>query len=645
MSYHQFKAPSTLMHYLKYRIERFLIKGPLYQILFIGLVIAIISFSAGYILLYIEPNEEGLKGSSWWAFLRMSDPGYLGDDNGTAKRVLATILTVLGYVLFMGSLVAIMTQWLVNKMRELEAGYTPISTRGHITILNYTNRTPIIIGQILASKFRLKRFLKSFRSRQAKVVILNGEVGHKLTTDLQEHIGPGRNARRVVFRTGDYMSGEDLARVNVEYSSVIILPSMVYGNNDQVDSDTRAIKSLLSIKNRCESQNLKPPRVVLELSDSQYAEVAKASYGEKLEVISGRVLLSRMIAQNIQNPSLSFVISELISQGEGSEIYLREFPKLTGRRWVEICNSFPNVIPIGIVSTSDKSRCVLNPSRSEILLADDLIVFIAEDFDFIELAESRIQEVSTTTNLGVIESNKVAAKKVLILGWSRKVPLLIQELIETRRFSFTIDLVSGVDIEKRKTILKRVLDEQFLPRIQHMEMDYTSAASYESLDVESYDNIVLVSSDRTQDGSDADARSILGLLQVRKIIGDKKAIPVLVELAEPENEKLFSKRLGETIISPMVISYILGNVALRPELNLVFDSLFNAGGADITFKNSADFELTGKRKFSEISEVLRSYSMIAIGMFDVSEKKIFLNPKEKDVFDLDHDFKVILIHS
>ena len=67
---------------------------------------------------------------SWWAFLRLTDPGYLGDDEGNWRRVVSTWLTVSGYVLFMGTLIAILTQWLNRTMRALEQGLTPITVRG-----------------------------------------------------------------------------------------------------------------------------------------------------------------------------------------------------------------------------------------------------------------------------------------------------------------------------------------------------------------------------------------------------------------------------------------------------------------------------------------------------------------------------------
>jgi hypothetical protein len=44
---------------------------------------------------------------------------------------------------------------------------------------------------------------------------------------------------------------------------------------------------------------------------------------------------------------------------------------------------------------------------------------------------------------------------------------------------------------------------------------------------------------------------------------------------------LFRERPGEVLISPLVLSYILAQITLRPELRAVFDELFGPGGAEI----------------------------------------------------------------
>ena len=124
---------------LRYFLERQFIKGAGYQLLVVAGTIGLVSLLGG--LLILPTGEESSSEAVWWAFLRLTDPGYLGDDEGTWRRTVSTMLTISGYVLFMGTLIAILTQWLTRTMRALEQGLTPITVRGHVAILGLGSRT------------------------------------------------------------------------------------------------------------------------------------------------------------------------------------------------------------------------------------------------------------------------------------------------------------------------------------------------------------------------------------------------------------------------------------------------------------------------------------------------------------------------
>ncbi|HKJ85038.1 MAG TPA: ion channel DMI1, partial [Spirochaetia bacterium] len=92
-----------------YLLERLFSRGPWAQLLVVAVIIAGISLGGGVLAYVLEPDRFAIGGAIWWAFLRLTDPGYLGDDEGVAIRTLSTILTVAGYVVFLGALVAILT--------------------------------------------------------------------------------------------------------------------------------------------------------------------------------------------------------------------------------------------------------------------------------------------------------------------------------------------------------------------------------------------------------------------------------------------------------------------------------------------------------------------------------------------------------
>ena len=146
-----------LKAHVAFALERFLIGGTQYRLLFLLMVVGVVSVVAGSILFWSLAEEESWSASVWWAFLRLSDPGYLGEDEGTLRRSLSTLLTVAGYVLFLGGLVAVMTQWLNQTIRHLERGLTPLALSGHIVVLGWTAATAELVAELCAPTLRLRR--------------------------------------------------------------------------------------------------------------------------------------------------------------------------------------------------------------------------------------------------------------------------------------------------------------------------------------------------------------------------------------------------------------------------------------------------------------------------------------------------------
>ena len=151
-------------------------RGAHYQLLIVAMFIGLISLIGGLMVWPLTDEAEGLEDAVWWAFLRLSDPGYLGDDEGVWRRIVSTVLTVLGYVVFLGSLVAIITAWLNRKIRYLEQGLTPITANNHVLILGWTNRTIHIAAELFLSEGRMRGFLKRYGAKNLRLIILSEDV-------------------------------------------------------------------------------------------------------------------------------------------------------------------------------------------------------------------------------------------------------------------------------------------------------------------------------------------------------------------------------------------------------------------------------------------------------------------------------------
>ena len=136
---------SRIKHWLTFRLERMVMHGPLARFaIILGLVVAV-AVVAGLLVRAVAPGFESTGEAIWWAFLRLTDPGYLGDDVGVARASVSTAVTVLGYILFMGALIAILVQWLDRTLNRLERGLTPVALNAHVVLLGWTSRTPSVL--------------------------------------------------------------------------------------------------------------------------------------------------------------------------------------------------------------------------------------------------------------------------------------------------------------------------------------------------------------------------------------------------------------------------------------------------------------------------------------------------------------------
>jgi lysylphosphatidylglycerol synthetase-like protein (DUF2156 family) len=142
---------SRLKNSLLFRLEQTMVRGPAARLAFILTLVVLVAIVGGLLARALAPGFESAADAIWWAFLRLTDPGYLGDDQGVAKATISTVVTILGYVLFMGALIAILVQWLGETMDRLEQGLTPVALDAHFVLLGWTSRTLTILQEILVS--------------------------------------------------------------------------------------------------------------------------------------------------------------------------------------------------------------------------------------------------------------------------------------------------------------------------------------------------------------------------------------------------------------------------------------------------------------------------------------------------------------
>ena len=625
-----------------------MLRGLKFRILLAATIVVVVAIIAGVLALVLGGDFSGLGEAVWWAFLRLTDPGYLGDDEGVARRSISTIVTVLGYVLFLGLLIAILTQWLNQTIQKLESGVTPVVLSEHVIVLGWTHQTRPIVEALLQTGSRVKRFLARRRVRDLHVVIMVEEVDDALRQRVAERFGQGTFGRRVLLRAGTPLRVDHLERVAYRDAAVIILPGAGFAERNPEHVDALTVKTLASVSTFAGQTGETPPFAVAEIFDVRNVRLANEVYKGEREVIAADGLVSRLIAQSVRYRGLWSVLSELFMLHEGNAIYVRQIEGQAGARFGDFRGRFWRAIVLGFIRPGEP-RPVLNPDPESVLEAGDLLVFLAREFDDCMPASVEPSTPLSARTEQTFHPPTIVTRRVLVLGWSRKAPALLRELGRFGDSAFEIEVVSSIPVEARERDLAQYVSSGALPKVRHIEAGFSSPGFIERLDPELYHNIIVLASEMLEEKEHADAIAVATALRLRGLLSDRDQRPeVMVELLDRENANLFHGGEEDVLVSSTVVSYIVSQVALRRELAWIFWELTRPWGGQVLMRPAETYlETSGPVQFREVQRVAAGYGEIALGFRRLSEGEhgATLNPDRDSEWSIESGDEVIVLTS
>jgi hypothetical protein len=224
------------------------------------------------------------------------------------------------------------------------------------------------------------------------------------------------------------------------------------------------------------------------------------------------------------------------------------------------------------------------------------------------------------------------------------VPALLEEFGTYGDERYVVRIGSKVPIARREQLLShRPFDASSLA-ITQLEVDFTDLDDIEALGPELADSIVFMGSDWMESAEEADARTLFGSLIVDERLRERSTeATVILELLDPDNASLVTRSRGELIVSPLVVSHLLTQVALRPELQSVFDELFTAGGAEITFHPVTDYADSGRLTFADLERSAAACGQTALGVRTRSSGSVLLNPPKDTLLEEPADLDLVAL--
>ncbi|MFE2140523.1 NAD-binding lipoprotein [Streptomyces sp. NPDC059456] len=524
----------------------------------------------------------------------------IGGAVGSPLYVLISVLLALVALLFVSTLVGLITNGLNDKVLALRRGRSTVLEDRHTVLLGWSEQVfPIVSELVVANSNR----------RRAVVAVL----GPKDKAEMEDEIAlaVGRLGRtRLICRSGVTTDPAVVALVGPETARAVLV--LTHGGEE---GDAHVVKTLLALEAAVRRRGR--PEVVAAVRDGRHLRAAQLAAGPRGRVLNIEDVTARLIAQTSRQPGLSLVHQELLDF-EGDEFYTVCEPALAGHAFGRLLLAYATSSVVGIVPAGGGVE--LNPAQDRVLGADDRILLVTEDDDTAVLADGPLpvdEEAITAPG-----ASTPPAERYLVLGWNRRAPLIIDQLEPcVPEGSELVVMATGAEALRDAGRCARSRAGRM--RITVHDGDITDPRHLDALDVPSFDRAVVLGYDDT-DGADrtapgtltGDDRTLVTLLHLRALEeASGRELAVVTEMADDRNRLLAPAREGgDFVVGGRLISLLMTQIAENRHLADVFDALFSAEGDSLHLKPATHYVLPGREvAFATVVESGRRQGHCVLG--------------------------------
>ncbi|GAB2609949.1 lipoprotein [Streptomyces capparidis] len=543
-----------------------------------------------------EQTPASLSGRAAAVWRSVGGTLRIGGAVGTPVYVAMSVLLALVALIFVSTLVSLITTGIGERLVALRLGRSMVLEERHTVLLGWSEQVLPIVSELVAA---------NANRRGAAVAVLAPKDKVEMEDEIGTAVGD-TGGTRVICRTGSTTDPAVLTRVSPRTAdAVLVLP------HPGEDGDTQVIKTLLALDAAVPDRG--GTVVVAAVRDARHHEAAALAAGPGGRVLNVDDITARLIVQTSRQPGLSLVYQELLDFA-GDEFYVVPAPSLAGRTFGEALLGYATSSVVGLVRGG--GAVVLNPPPWTVIAADDLLVVISRDDDTAVPAGRPLPVDHGAVVTGAPRTP--GAERILLLGWNRRAPLIIEQLDQYVRHGSTLDVVAdGDDAAVRRTVAAAGAAADRLAVAFHGG-DTTQPRVLAALDVPSYDSVIVLGDDGP-DGADpsrADDRTLVTLLHLRALqTATGRELPVVTELRDDRNRLLAPVREGaDFIVSGRLVSLLMTQISQNRHLADLFAQLFDAAGSEIHLKPAADYVPVGRDvAFATVVESARRRGQCAIG--------------------------------
>jgi Trk K+ transport system NAD-binding subunit len=520
----------------------------------------------------------------------------LGGATGAPLRVMMSVLLALVALLYVSTLVGLITTALTERLSALRRGRSTVLEQGHAVVLGWSEQVFTVVSELAAA---------NANQRRAAVAVLADRDKTAMEEALSTKVGPvGRT--RLICRSGPTTDPAVLTLTSPATAGVVlVLP------HDEPDADAEVVKTLLALRAALAGEGTRPP-VVAAVRDDRYRLAACLAAGPGGVVLESDTVTAQLIVQAARRPGLSLVHQELLDFA-GDELYLITEPALAGRPFGDALLSYPTSSVVGMMR---EGTPLLNPPPQTPMAPGDLLIVISRDDDtaWLEDCAELIEKAAMASG----PATPARPERVLLLGWNRRAPLIVDQLRRRARPGSAVDVVAnGGEVTVRQVSVADAHSGTDLTLTLH-HGDVTRPETLRRLDVHSYDSVIVLGQDPApeQPTDDPDNRTLVTLLLLRQLEeATGRELPVVTELIDDRNRALAPISPGaDVIISGKLIGLLMAQISQNRHLAAVFEELFSADGTGVRLRPATDYVLPGREtSFATVVAAARHHGECAIG--------------------------------
>ncbi|MEU2778111.1 NAD-binding lipoprotein [Streptomyces sp. NPDC007162] len=507
----------------------------------------------------------------------------LGAVAGTPARMLLSVLLGLIALLCVSTVVGVVTTGLGDRLTELRRGRSRVLERDHDVVLGWTDQIFTVVSELIAGRSQGGR---SARGPHVITVLADRDPAHMdsaLTPALEV-----TDRVRLVCRTGMPTDPDALALVTPGAArAVVVLPA------EDSDGDLTVVRTLLALRTLLGTDGGRSaPRVVAAVHDGRYVPAARLAAGPRGTVLETDRTAARLLVQAARRPGMPTALRDLLDFS-GAEFHVTDVPEAVGLSFEEVALRLETSCAVGLLRPD--GRPLLTPAPHTVLEPGDRLVTVAHD-DRTPRLTDRWARVDTTALAPPAPAPEPPAR-LLLLGWNRRAPMVVDALRGTARPGSVLDVVTD-------TASGAAGPGSPWPRngpgdtplnVTHHTRDLAAPDALDGLDLSAYDSVMALDSDRARGAERPDERTLLALLTLRSWEERTgRVLPVVAELRDHRSRTVAP--LGpasHAVVHGELTALLMAQIVQNPELAAVFEEIFATRGGALALRPAARYVLPG----------------------------------------------------